>query len=972
MKYIFFSFLLIFTCLFEAQAQVDPKDLSRAVKERLLRVPEFSFIKEEADKLGVKAYLFGGTASAFGHYVRWDLERERGDKKYQKERFDYDFTNIYRGNQDLDIVVDGTAKQALDLKEILEEKYPHFVGDKESWEVRLLRDQIERKSALLNDPDFLNQHTDTNSTGMIAINDQGDDDFVFRDLFSWDEEESAFLKDVSSARITFLYSKTHNETTRYKEGKNPPIFAAVRYLAKLAQYELKGIKEDLDLIKKIIKETDWSSVQNNSYVKYKLEEFGKKVLLNAPNSEYAWNLLEDTGLRKKLIEMDGNRIRDEGTLSWWMNKEPLRSKPIGLGHGRRAEEIFLNQMDKNADNKNADKNGEIILSHETSDFKAYENITRSSRGEANAFISREGIEGESAISGDGFYTKLGFKGAAGTNLTIRFKLNLKAREGSDFIYNHDDVVILKNKKAITLMQENINVTLKDFIKLILNGGIEEQDLGLIEKMKRKFKRKVFENNEIDEVVLYLMKPNILKSISKKSWILYLLPTMEKSKHFDLLLKELVKNKELHNKLLEYFFSQEESVQYEEQLDFIINNLESKKLFIRYLFSRKHWKSKRSLIDVDEIIQEGKTDEIFAIIKYVLPNEVNRNWFWQISELRDGDYNSSLIEHVLSQPIWKNNGDLITKILSNDHERSSLYSREDLINRIVGLLMLPHWREHPEWHSWVEILFSKDSLYWKNQQLQAHFIEMYLHSPHWNRQINIINRLLDNPSNIREMASYVLNLPHMVDHPYLIKKAILKSKHEDHWESLSKVFKNKGWEKFPEILVMLIQKRIDANNIKNNSAKILKLNYFIDYYSKNTIDYPKNTIDYPKNTIDYPKNTIDYPKNTVDYPKNTVDITFESNISEVLKLDHWKNHPDLIAFTGKENFTIQDIYLKSKEQDFLDFQNNRNNKKISSKEDGVLYSDNEKLYSSNEEETLYSGEKPYSASGGERTCTALLN
>ena len=1273
MKYLFFLFLLVFTCLFraQAQAQVDPKDLSHAVKKRILRVPEFSFIKEEADKLGVKVYLFGGTASAFGHYVRWDLERETGDKKYQKERFDYDFTNIYRGNQDLDIVVDGTAKQALVLKQILKEKYPHFVGDKESWEVRLLRDQIGRKSALLNDPDFLNQHTDTNSTGMIAIDDQGDDDdFVFRDLFSWDEEESAFLKDVSSARITFLYSKTHNETTRYKEGKNPPIFAAVRYLAKLAQYELKGLKEDLDIIKEIIKETNWSNVQNNSYVKYKLEEFGKKVLLNAPNLEYAWNLLEDTGLRKELIEMDENRIRDEGTLSWWMNKEPLRSKPIGLGHGRRAEEIFLNQMDENADNKNADKNGEIILSHETSDFKAYENITRSSRGEANAFISREGIVGESAILGDGFYTKLGFKGARGTNLTIRFKLNLKAREGSDFIYNRKGVVILRNKKAITLMQENINITLKDFIKLILNGGIEEQDLGLIEKMKRKFKRKVFENDEIDEAVLYFMEPSILKSISKKSWILYLLPTMEKSKHFDLLLKELVKNKEIYDELLEHFFSQEVSVQYEEQLDFIINNLESKAFLIEYFFSRKYWKSKRSLIDLDKIIQEGKTDEIFAIIKYVLPNEVNRNWFLQISELEDEHYNSSLITYVLSQSIWKNNGDLITKFLSNDYEYSSFSYREELINRIVGLLMLPHWRkdpnwyswakklierkefsnmllenflfseeeeeeesvqyeeqldfiinnlkskallikyffstdstkqwwkskrslidldkiiqkgktdeigaiikyvlpneevdrkwfsqiielkggyyndwvtfyvlsqpiwknngdfinwmvellmlphwrknsdwyfwaekliehekfsnrlpefflsqeesvqyeeqlnfiinnleskallikyffsrkhwkskrslidldkiiqegktdeifaiikyvlpnevnrnwflqiselkdgyydywlvvyvlsqpiwknngdlitkllenhyrkasifnsrtsndltsinrieiiellmlphwrEHPEWHSWVEkILFSKDSLYWKNQQLQDYFIKIYLHSPHWNRQIDIINRLLDNPSNIREMAFHVFNLPHMLDHPYLIKKAILKSKHEDHWVSLSNVFKNKGWEKFPEILVMLIQKGIDANNIKNNIAKILRLNYFIGY------------------------------------PKNTVDIIFESNIVRVLKLDHWKNHPDLIAFTGKENFTIQDIYLKSKEQDFLDFQNNRNNrnnrnnKKISSREDRVLYSDNKKLHSSNEEETLYSGEKPYSASGGERTCTVLLN
>ena len=288
--------------------------------------------------------------------------------------------------------------------------------------------------------------------------------------------------------------------------------------------------------------------------------------------------------------------------------------------------------------------------------------------------------------------------------------------------------------------------------------------------------------------------------------------------------------------------------------------------MRYLFSRKYWKSKRSLIDLDKIIQEGKTDEIFAIIKYVLPNEVNRNWFLQISELSSKYYNYWLVIHVLSKPIWKNNGDLITELLENHHDEVSIfdgrtfYGNLNLIfNRIeiIELLMLPHWREHPEWHSWVEkFLFPKNSPSGENK-LQALFIKMYLHSPHWNRQINIINRLLDNPSNIRLMASYVLNLPHMVDHPYLIKKAILKSKHEDHWASLSKVFKNKGWEKFPEILVMLIQKRTDANNIKNNIAKILKilrLNYFIGY------------------------------------PKNTVDIIFESNIVRGFKTRSLEESP----------------------------------------------------------------------------------
>ena len=902
MKYIFFSFLLVFTCL--SKAQVDPKDLSHAVKERLLRVPEFSFIKEEADKLGIKVYLFGGTASTFGHYVRWDLERERGDKKYQKERFDYDFTNIYRGNQDLDIVIDGTKKQALTLKKILKEKYPHFVGNKEAWEVRLLRVQIGGKSALLNDPDFLNQHTDTNSTGMIAIDDQSDDNFVFRDLFSWDEEESAFLKDISNARIKFLYSKTHNETTRYRKGKNPPVFAAVRYLAKLAQYELEGIEEDLDIIKKIIKKTDWSSIQSNAYLKYKLEEFGKKVLLNAPSSEYAWNLLEDTGLRKKLIEMDGDRIQKKGTLSWWMNKEPLRSKSIGLGRGKRAKDLFLSQMDKN---------GEIVLSHETSDFSAYENITRSSRGEANVFISRERIVGEGAMVEDGFYTKLGFKGAKGTNLTIRFKLNLKAREESDFIYNRNNgVVILKNKKAITLIQENINVTLKDFIKLVINGGVREQDLGLIEKMKRKFKRKVFEKNEIDEVVLYLMNPRVLNLISKKSWILYLLFKMEKSKHFDLLLKELVKNKKLHDKLLEYFFSQEVSVQYEEQLDFLINNLESKEHLIKHVLSKKHWEFKHFLID--EIIKKEREDEIFAIINYILPNKVNKNWFLQIGKLKNGDYHFWLIENVLSRPIWKNNGNLITKLLENDYRNDLPFNDQRDIT--TKLLILKHWRGHPDWYFWIEkmissernfdffehyifkmlskinvnwiekILFSKDIKEHMKERLQSEFIKKNLHLLHRNRRIHIINRLLDNPLNVEGIIKHILTLPHMVDHPNLVKKAILKSQsHDDLLSLLKKILINKGWEKFPEILVILIEK--------------------------------------------------------------TINTPLEDNIAEVLRLDHWRNHSDLIAFTGKENFTIQDIYLNSQRYDFVDFKNNR--KKISS-DDGKLYS-GKKLYSTSGETAL---------------------
>ena len=101
-------------------------------------------------------------------------------------------------------------------------------------------------------------------------------------------------------------------------------------------------------------------------------------------------------------------------------------------------------------------------------------------------------------------------------------------------------------------------------------------------------------------------------------------------------KKLIENKEFSNRLLETFIFEEESVQYEKQLNFIINNLESKALLIKYFFSRKHWR-----IDLDKIIHE-----IFAIIKYVLPNEV-RNWFLQISELEDRDYDYWLVAYVLN-------------------------------------------------------------------------------------------------------------------------------------------------------------------------------------------------------------------------------------------------------------------------------------------------------------------------------------
>ncbi len=491
------SFLITSIFSIAAYTQVDASYLSSEVNLRLDRVPEFLFIREEARKLGVKVYLFGGTASAFAHYVRWDLEREAGDEKYQAERFDYDFTNIYRGNQDLDIVVDGSPADANLLKEVLTAKYPHFTGVRQEWEIRLLRQGLDDKEALLDSKEFRNQHTDSNSIGMIDLT-AGKNEAVFRDLLDWNNEKPRYLDDVAAARIKYLYNPKHGSTKRYKSDKNPPVLSAIRYLAKLSQYEVEGTDEDLNIVKEIIRKSKFQNL--SPYSKKKVIEFSLKILLNSPNVEFAVKLLNSSGLKKKLNKIGGN-INDEGTLNWWMSKVPLESKQVGSGNGRTALEI-INQLGLNQFEEG------IVLSHETNSFIAYESITRSPRGGANVFVSRNGFSGENAAFGDGFYTKYGKSGARGSNLTIRFKLNPRAKEGHDFLYkeNGDSLYfIILNKNALEIIPEDIDIEFKEFMKRLLNLKISQEDGGYIVKLIRKFARTDINKEELDFVANELLK-----------------------------------------------------------------------------------------------------------------------------------------------------------------------------------------------------------------------------------------------------------------------------------------------------------------------------------------------------------------------------------------------------------------------------------------------------------------------------------
>ncbi|MFN7454633.1 MAG: hypothetical protein ACK5RO_08230, partial [Pseudobdellovibrionaceae bacterium] len=446
-------------------------ELMAQVSSKLMLVPEFQGIRQTAQQMGLRVWLFGGTASSFLHYVKWDLARSKGLMDLQNDRFDYDFTNIFRSTQDLDIVVDATPELARQFQNAISQKFPHFLGSKANkWEVRTLRHRMGLpngpgfKEALLNDADFNNQNTDSNSVGMVEVTVSKDP--VVRDLRNWDQTGSVFLEDTLNNRIRYLRSDRHFTTTRAKAGENPEILSVLRLLVKAFQYELNFSERDFQQMKEIVGQFNPSAV-TNSVAQRRLQDTAKKLVMHATNIEYAMNKLDELGLRKKLIAM-GN-TNEMNSSAWWLNKEPLRSKVVGEGRGKTARDLGIK-----------------VVAHETNSFLAYESITRSHSGEPNVLISRQNAVGESAGVGNGFYTKVGRIGAAGTGLTIRFSVDPGAREGTDF-FRYGDVLVFQNKKALKVIQESLNYSLDDLIRMGESERIpvHYSDLALLEKLKRK-------------------------------------------------------------------------------------------------------------------------------------------------------------------------------------------------------------------------------------------------------------------------------------------------------------------------------------------------------------------------------------------------------------------------------------------------------------------------------------------------------
>jgi hypothetical protein len=711
------------------------KELEQGISDRLKRVEEFKFIQEEATKLGVRAYLFGGTAAGYAHYVKWDMQREKGDTRFQKDRFDYDYTNIYRSTQDLDIVIDGNPDQANKLQQALQQKYPHLQGGKTAWEVRLLTQDMGDKQAILNNPDFMNQHTDSNSTGMIEITKPKNGEHVVRDVRDWNAKEPHFLKDVHDGMLHYYFSPLHETTKFAKEGRNPPILSAIRFLTKAFQYELKIRPEDLASIKTIIQEFDPKEFSQNAYVAKWVEKNGKKLIQNAINIEYAKNTLDQLGLREKLQSIKGD-VGTGDSLAWWMNKEPLRTLPIGQGTGKTAKELGID-----------------VVAHETNTFLAYESITRAHTGDPNVLISRQNVPGEAAAHGDGFYTKTGKAGARGTGLTVRFQLDPNAREGHDFTYVAvHDYVVVKNKAALKVIPESLNIGPVEFFKMLSGGGetgLTTSDKGILEKLKRRINAKIHASTDHDiKEIVKIVQSEIQnssdpdQSAAVREW--FSLPNSKDHPEFvDIILKK--QSPSADDWLVQYVLSQPHWSNHPEFVDQLITKNTVNWDVAFYILSQPHWKDHPEL--VEKLIEKGTAYQTIA-------------------------------QHVLSKPHWKNHPEFVKRLI----EKGAI---DDKIAKFI--LSAPHWNNHPEL---VEQLIEKGTV-------DTEITKSVLSQPHWANHPQLVERLIKKGTEDKWIAANVLSQPHWKDHPEFIEQLIKKGSADSAIATFA--LSRQHWSNHPELL-----------------------------------------------------------------------------------------------------------------------------------------------------------------------------
>ncbi len=423
----------------DMQQAVNAQDLRVEIAKAIDKVEEFKVLKEWAAEKGIRFALTGLSAARFAHYVKAHMisRQERGSR-FEDKRFDYSFESIFgRAPEPLHFIIDSidttkreviTASVRDDATAFIVKNYPKMLGG-------IAPEDYHVVSRLMHSV-FVSSSTDIDnsySSAALFFNPAQSRDFIYNvPVLEPDSEGFSFLKDVADHDFSARFNPSLSTINH-----NDNLVHLMKLIKIITEFDLKLTETQVSAIKNYVDVIDFSEIA--PMPKAKAIEFGMMALRRAYSVERAWDLLEKVGLRGRIISLDGHRINEVGSASWWLNKEPLRSKPLGT-IGKTAGELGLD-----------------IISHDTKTLDALDSITKPTNGDVNLFRSRSGVPGETAAFGDGVYMRVGVRGHLGTNKTIIYKIHPDAREGEDFIINSDLVTVL-NAKAVK------TIGYKEFVK----------------------------------------------------------------------------------------------------------------------------------------------------------------------------------------------------------------------------------------------------------------------------------------------------------------------------------------------------------------------------------------------------------------------------------------------------------------------------------------------------------------------------
>lgn len=446
---------------------LDADVLLAAVTDARQRVPEFVALREQAKKLGLRAFLFGGTAAGFVAYVADDLLRRKGRDNYPVEHFAYLLPQIYRPGQDFDVVLDGPEISDGLVRRFEMAIAPYLPGTKgflSGAECRWLRHPYGTKIALLGNPDALNQNTDSASIGFVELTDPPNGEPIVRDLHRWDDARGAFLETFASGVVRYLPSRAHGTTQRALTGDNPPILAVLRWLGKATQYRLALDPEQLSEARLEIGRYDPKGRSLTGYARLQVDKVGTKIFKHAADVSRAYRLAEKLDLRAKLADGQTSAV---GHVGWWAQREPLPAFEVGQGGGKTAAFYDLS-----------------VVAHDASTLEAFESLLRAPTSIVNALKSRN-VAGERAVHGEGFYVCRGERGAWRTGLNVRFRVRPDAREDSDFKRVSDDVFVILNREILEVIPDALERDPVRFLELLKN--FTDADQGAVERLFRGYR-----------------------------------------------------------------------------------------------------------------------------------------------------------------------------------------------------------------------------------------------------------------------------------------------------------------------------------------------------------------------------------------------------------------------------------------------------------------------------------------------------